>query len=395
MKLWRKLIAVIIALLIAGLIAYGFMPKPTMVEAVRITRGDLRVTVSEEGMTREKDRYVISAPVAGYLGRIALENGAAVEAGGVVAVIGPAPSVPLDPRSREMALANVSGAAAALSAASENAKSASAQAVYAEAQQKRESELLASGFVSKDDAERAESSAKSARASYESARYNVQAASDALKAAKAVLRSFGASGGRQDAVRVTAPVAGAVLRIIKKSEGMVVPGDPIMEVGNPASLEVEVDLLSSDALRVRPGMRVLLDRRDGQPPLEGVARVVEPSGFTKISALGVEEQRVWVICDITSPHEQWKNLGDAYRLEATFIIDEGKNLLLAPEGALFQHEGGWAAFLYDDGKARMVLVKVGRRNGINAEVLGGLGEGQLVINYPDRSLTDGAKVKLR
>ena len=395
MKLWRKLLAIAIALLVAGLIAYGFMPKPTMVESVRVSRGDLRVTVSEEGRTRVKDSYVISAPVAGYLGRIGLENGTALKAGEPVASIGPSPSALLDPRTREMAVANTSAAEAAMSAASETAKSARAQAVYAEAQLKRESELFKSGYVSKDDYERADSSAKSALASSESAAYNVEAARDALEATRVVLKRFGGSGGRRDTVRVAAPVAGEVFRIIKKSEGMVQPGDPIMEIGNPESLEVEVDLLSSDALRVRPGMRVLLDRRDGQPQLEGVVRVVEPSGFTKISALGVEEQRVWVICGITSPHEQWKTLGDAYRLEATFVIDEGRGLLLAPEGALFQHAGGWAAFLYDDGKARMVQVKVGRRNGISAEVLGGLSEGQLVINYPDRSLIDGAKVKLR
>lgn len=395
MKLWRKILLIGTALLIAGLIGYGFLPKPLNVEVVRIERGDLRVAVIEEGRTRVKDSYAISAPVAGYLSRIGLEAGSTVRAGQSVAELGPAPSAMLDPRSREQAVAAVSAAEAALSAASKNTELSDAQDAYAEEQLKRTKELFTSGYVSRDEYERAETAARSARAASESARYSEEGARHSLSGAKAALNRISGSTRDKDIVRISSPVSGVVLKVLKKSEGMVQAGELIMEVGNPNSIEVEVDVLSDDALRISPGMKVLFERRDGYGQLEGVVRLIEPAGFTKVSALGVEEQRVWIICDITSPYEKWRALGHGYRMESAFILSEGKGLLLAPEGALFRQAEGWAAFLYDDGIARMITVKVGRRDGIRAEVLDGLKEGQLVIAYPDRSLKDGGRVKLR
>jgi HlyD family secretion protein len=196
-------------------------------------------------------------------------------------------------------------------------------------------------------------------------------------------------------VAVRAPVAGTVLKIAHKSEGTVSTGQPLMEIGDPAALEVEVDVLSADAVRLHPGTRVVFERWGGEGALEGVVRVIEPAGFTKVSALGVEEQRVWVVVAFTSPATQWARLGDGYRVEASFVLWEGLDVLQIPAGALFRDGDGWAVYAVAQGQASKRLVKVGQRTGLRAEILSGIQVGERVINHPDDRIRDGVAVRAR
>jgi HlyD family secretion protein len=206
---------------------------------------------------------------------------------------------------------------------------------------------------------------------------------------------FRSSAGASSVLAVVAPVAGRVLAVPHESEGVVQPGQPLIEIGNPATLEVLVEVLSTAAVKIRPGARVLLDRWGGPGTLEGRVRVVEPAGFTKVSALGVEEQRVRVLADIVSPAEQWQSLGDGYRVEAAFVLWEGKDLLLAPTSALFRKGEGWALYVAEGGRARLRSVKVGERNGLDARILDGLKAGDQVIAHPDEKIVEGVRVKAR
>jgi HlyD family secretion protein len=190
-------------------------------------------------------------------------------------------------------------------------------------------------------------------------------------------------------------VSGRVLKVHRESEGVVNAGEPLLDVGNPGSIEVKVEVLSADAVKIRKGTPVLFERWGGDTPLEGTVQVVEPSGFTKVSSLGVEEQRVLVIIDITSPPGTWQRLGDGYRLEASFIIWEGKEVLQTPASALFRVGDGWAVFTVVNRRARLRAVEVGHRNGLTAEILSGLTEGEMVITNPDDSIRDGMRVRLR
>jgi HlyD family secretion protein len=194
---------------------------------------------------------------------------------------------------------------------------------------------------------------------------------------------------------VVSPVAGRILKLHRESEGIVAVAEPLVEVSNPRSLEVEVEVLSSDAVRISPGTRVLFERWGGDQPLEGAVRRIEPVGFTKISALGVEEQRVLVIADFTSPAETWERLGDNYRVEAVFVLWEGDNVLQVPASALFRLEQDWAVFVAANGHAGLRPVQVGHRSGLNAEITSGLQEGERVITHPGNEIEDGAAIEFR
>jgi HlyD family secretion protein len=194
---------------------------------------------------------------------------------------------------------------------------------------------------------------------------------------------------------VRAPVAGRVLKLLHESEGAVAAGQPLLEIGNPETLEVEVEVLSTHAVKIAPGSKVMLDRWGGEGSLQGVVRVVEPSGFTKISALGVEEQRVRVIVDFSSPRDVWQRLGDGYRVEARFVLWEGADVLQLPTSALFRHGEGWAVFALDGRRARLTPVEIGRRAGLATQLLSGLAAGAQVVSHPDDTIRDGARVKPR
>ncbi|PKN51314.1 MAG: efflux transporter periplasmic adaptor subunit [Deltaproteobacteria bacterium HGW-Deltaproteobacteria-13] len=396
-SLRRKLLIIGIVLIVAVLLVYGFLPKTQKVDLVPVTRGPLQITIEEEGRTRLKERFVISAPTAGYMRRIHAKVGDPVKKGQVVATLEPLQSQALDPRSRATGEASVFAADASLKAAIERERAATADADYTQQRLERLKALYAKGSIAKDQFDQIDSEARKARAVQRSAGAAVNVAKSELDRAKIALQNFTAvkRSGKNDAVKVTSPLNGVVYRVYRESEGAVNVGDPLMDVGNTGDLEVRVEVLSSDAVKIKKGTPVLFKRWGNDEPLAGIVRLVEPAGFTKISSLGVEEQRVLVIVDITSPPEKWQVLGDGYRMETHFIIWEGKNILQIPASALFRLGKDWAVFVEERGKARRRVVSVGQRNGLTAEILSGLKENEKVIAYPDDSIGEGTKIRQR
>jgi HlyD family secretion protein len=395
---WKRWLGFGTALsIVVLLVVYGFRPEPVLVEITEVKRGPLQLTVEEEGKTRVKDRYVVSAAVAGFARRVKLEVGDRVTQGQLLLSLEPLRPNVLDPRSRAEAAARVAAAEAVLNAAEERVRAATADAGYWEGQLGRTQMLYQSGDVSKEAFDRAVSETARVEASRRSAEHAVEEARSNLEAARAALRYSAASMPRitGELVAIRAPSSGRVLKVVHKSEGVVNPGDPLLEVANARSLEIEVEVLSADAVRIAPGTRVLLERWGGNAPLEGRVRLGEPVAFTKISALGVEEQRVLVIVDLTSPPELWERLGDGYRVEARFILWEGQDVLQVPSSALFRHGHGWAVFTMQDGVARIRPVETDHRNGLAAELVSGLSVGEKVITHPDNSIKDGTPVKAR
>ncbi|OYY92868.1 MAG: efflux transporter periplasmic adaptor subunit [Hydrogenophilales bacterium 28-61-23] len=397
-KPWRGRVAyLLIGLAVAAGIGYGFMPRPVAVELAQVRKGDLAVTVDEEGKTRVRERYVIAAPVAGHARRIDLKVGNAVAAGQVVANIEPARAASLDPRSRAQAVARLEAVRAALRAAGESARATAAEARLAEQALARAESLGRAKFLSPAALDQARARLQVDQATRQAAEYAVQVARHDVEAARAALiqTSALAAGAAAETLRVAAPVAGNVLSVPHESEGAVLAGQALLEIGNPRSLEVVVEVLSTAAVKIGAGARVLLDRWGGDRTLQGRVRLVEPAGFTKVSALGVEEQRVRVIVDIASPPEQWRSLGDGYRVEASFVLWRGSDLLLIPTSALFRHAQGWAVFVVEAGRARLRPVKIGQRNGLTAQVIEGLRMGDKIVAYPDDKIADGVRVKAR
>jgi HlyD family secretion protein len=335
--------------------------------------------------------------VTGYVQRVRLNVGDAVSEGQIVARLEPLRSTALDPRSRAEAEARVETAQASLTAAEESTQVAAEEARYAETELGRLQALFDAGTIAREQLDRAETEARRTQANLETSRANVNVAERELDAARVALKDFAAERNAAPAalVAVRAPTAGRVLKRFRESEGVVNAGESLVEVGSPRTLEVEVEALSSDAVRLTPGTRVLFERWGGDYPLEGIVRTVEPFGFTKISALGVEEQRVLVIVDFTSPREQWERLGDGYRVEAVFILWEGEQVLQVPSSALFRFGDGWAVFAIAEGKAARRVVEVGHRSGLTAEIVSGLDEGQRVITHPSNDIDDGTEVTIR
>ncbi|MDE1983873.1 MAG: efflux RND transporter periplasmic adaptor subunit [Gammaproteobacteria bacterium] len=396
MKNLRRLILLVVAVLIIGGIVYAYLPQAVHVSVTTVSRGPMEVSIEDEGRTRVQERYVVTAPVSAYAPRLDFHVGDSVRAGQILALLEPLPPGVLDVRSRAEAQARLAQAKAALHAAQTNSDAARAAADYAQREFLRSRELMNTGAVSQAMLDQAESEARrntallaSARAAIDVARYDVAAAETALRYTTALARNMGG-----EKVPVTSPVDGVVLAVDHQNEGVVSPAQPLITVGDPHSLEVTVDLLSSDAVRVRPGTRVVLTRWGGTRPLEGRVRNVEPVAFTKISALGVEEQRAWVIVDITSPQKEWSRLGDAYRLEAHFIVWSAADVVRVPTSALFRRSGSWAVLAVASGRLVERVVKIGERGDEFAQVLDGLSPGDAVVTFPDDSLRPGDRAKI-
>jgi HlyD family secretion protein len=386
----------IVAVLVAAALAWGFWPRPVLIETGEVTRRPLQVTVEEEGRTRVRDRYVLHAPVAGYLRRIELDVGDPAPQGETLAVLDPLRSPVLDPRARAEAEARVAATRAALARAEAAARQAKAEAELAAEEYRRREDMLARALISRSEFDQARSQMQAMAAAQDASRSAVEVARYELEAAQAVLRHYEASGtdAPLETVPVRSPVDGRVLKVMQESAGVVAAGQPLLEVGDPRRLEVEVEVLSRDAVRIEPGGRVLFERWGGADVLEGVVRTVEPTGFTKISALGVEEQRVLVIADIRSAPEAWQRLGDGYRVEARFIVWESQDALTVPASALFRRDGGWATFVVENDRARLRQVEIGAGSGLLTEVVAGLSAGDLVIVHPDDAVADGGRVEL-
>jgi HlyD family secretion protein len=327
---------------------------------------------------------------------VQLDVGDSVEQGEMLLGITPLQSQVLDLRSRAGATAAVAAAQSTLSAAKEQASAMGAAGALAMTELKRLQPLADKGLASQGELDRAETEVKTTAAEKRSSDFNVKVASYELQAARSVLE-YGAAGESEPVVRVPvkSPIKGKILKVLRECEGPVRTGEPLLELGDPAALEVEVDVLSADAVKIKPGMKVLFERWGGDRPLKGVVRVVEPVGFTKFSALGVEEQRVMIISDFTSPIEQWQRLGDGYRLEAKFVLWHEDDVLQVPASSLFRYGEGWALFTVNEQRAQLREVEVGQRNGLVAQISTGVQEGDMIISHPSEEIEDGVRVALR
>jgi HlyD family secretion protein len=385
----------VVTIVITGLLIWGFLPQAIPVEALQAHRAPLTITIEEEGKTRVIDRYIISAPVDGITCRLKYDVGDEVKQDQVLMSITPLQSQILDPRSRAQAEAQVAAARAALSSAEQQFNSAKAAEALSALELERLKPLLAKGLIARDAYDRASTDAHSRLAEKRSAGFNVEVAQYELKAAQSVLDvNTNASDNSPERIPVSSPINGKVLKVNHECEGPVRTGEALLEVGDPQALEVEVDVLSADAVRIKPGMDVVFDHWGGEQHLTGVVRVVEPVGFTKVSALGVEEQRVLIIADFHSPNSSWQKLGDGYRVVARFILWHHEDVLQIPTSSLFQSNQQWAAFVVENGKAVKREVSIGKRNGLAAEVLSGIVEGERVINHPPENVDDGVRVEI-
>jgi HlyD family secretion protein len=373
----------------AGLAALLLRPAKVPVETARVAPGTLTVTVDEEARTRVHDRYLVSTPVAGRLSRISLRDGDAVRKGQVVARIAPAP---LDPRGQDVASARLQSALATARAADVAVVRTRATMEQAKRDRERTEQLARQGIVTPEQLEQARLAEVSRSKELESAQFAAQAAAHEVEVARAGTTGANPDEDCPDVVVVTSPINGRVLRVVEQSERVVQPGTELVELGDPATLEIVGELLSSDAVRVQPGARVMIDQWGGDTPLTGRVRRVEPSGFTKISALGVEEQRVRVIID---PTDRETALGDGFRVEVRIVVWEGTRVVKVPVAALFRRGTAWTVFTVREDRAVARAVEVGQRNQLEAQVRSGLNEGDVVILHPDDKLTDGARVRTR
>ncbi len=392
MAIRRWVLIVLVAIAVALGIAYGFMPRPVPADVVRVSRGLLVVTVEEEGKTRVKERYTVTSPVEGFLRRIDLDVGDRVKKGQTVAVVEPPRSSVHDPRTLAEYRAALSMAEAALKGAKERQRAVEAEREYAAKKLERTKRLFERGVVSSDEMDHVRSNAESAEAELKAAEAAVKAARFDLEKARAAV-TFSAARGGERTLELRSPVDGRVLKLHRESEGAVMPRDPLVDIGDPGKLEVVTEVLSADAVRIKKGATVFFERWGGREPLSGRVTTIEPAGFTKVSSLGVEEQRVNVIAEITAMPEEARKMGDGYRVDAKFVIWKGKSVLKVPVSALFRHGDGWAVFVVKNGRARRRALKVGHMNGLFAEVISGLKEGETVIAHPDDDIDDGVRMR--
>jgi HlyD family secretion protein len=381
---WQKrLYWLVPALLVLAGLIYGFWPRPVSVDTVTVERGPLRQVVEQEGRTRVVERYRVAAPVTGRLRRLSLEAGDRMQQGEPLLRIDPAAPALLDPRRRGRARAGLKQAEAEL-------KAARAEAELAQSELERTRRLVEQDKMARAELDRRRAKARSAEARLEAARYAVEAARYEARRAERLRQA----DTPDESLTVTAPVNGRILEVHQESRTPVSPGQPIITLGNPGSLEVVTEVLSGDAVAIAPGMPVEYTGWGGDKVLSGEVERVEPAGFEEVSALGVEERRVNVISTLTSPREEWQGLGAGYRVLANFVLWSADDALQVPEGALFRHEGGWAVFrVTAEGTARLQPVEVGRSGKLSRQILHGLQAGDRIITHPPDTLTEGTPVQ--
>lgn len=392
----RRGLSAVLAILLVGMFVAAVMPKPVQVDMVTVEQGDLLVTVDEDGQTRVKDRYVIDAPLDGHVGRIEIDAGDPVEEGAVVARIVPLSPPLLDARTKAEAEARLAAAEAAKRQAGATISRAQAAVQLASLEAERQANLGPSGATSMQAVEQSEFELRGKREELSSARFAARVAEHEAHVAEAALGRLGAKGLKGDEqLEVHAPVGGRVLNVFRQSEGVVRSGAELLEIGDPQALEIVVDVLTSDAVGIRRGANVVIERWGGERPLKGHVRTVEPSAFTRVSALGVDEQRVNVIIDLDDPPEVWADLGDGYRVEARIVVHEAKKVVKVHDSAVFRDGDGWAVYRVDDRKAVLTPIEVGARNGLEVEVVTGLEPGMLVVAHPGEQVEDGRSVRSR
>ena len=390
--------ALLVAILVAALI-YAFRPQPVPVDLAVIERGVLTVTIDGDGQTRVREVYVVSAPLSGRVLRIERHVGDEVIANEtLLATIQPGDPSFLDRRAQAQAEAAIKAAEAAFALAEAEQARALAELDFARAELRRADELSKRGNISQRDLDRAKLELRTRSAALSTAKASIEMRRFELETARAALIQPGEEGGEGDrqacCVEVYSPVDGRILRVIHESEGVVAAGAWLVELGDPADLEIVVDLLSGDAVRVREGAEVTIEDWGGVS-LAGRVRRVEPYAFTKVSALGIEEQRVNVIVDFTDPQEKWQGLGHGYRVDAHILDWRGEDVLKLPLGALFRDGDSWAVFVAEDGVAKLRHIEIDHSTGREAEVLDGLAEGTTVILHPGDRISDGVRVLSR
>jgi len=384
---------------IAVAIWYSFQPQPVPVDISTVEKGMLRVTVNEDGKTRIKDYYIVASPLSGRLTRIALRPGDDVYSGEtLIATIEPMDPSLLDPRSRAEAEAREKAAEARFKQSKTAKVKAEKEMQNAESRMGRMKAASLKNAVNEDELDRAVLQYNTRAEDYRSANFAIEIAKFELEQAKAAWIRTKTEDGSPSTVgqfEIKSPITGRVLRVFQESAKVVQPGNRLVELGDPQDLEVVIDVLSSDAVKIEPGNRVLLEQWGGEKPLDGRVRLIEPSAFTKISALGVEEQRVNVVVDFKMPQSKQETLGDGFRMEARIVIWEKNDVLKVPTSALFRNDNNWYVFVIEEGKAATRKLQIGQRNGLEAEILEGLSENERIIVHPSDQVTEGVQVVAR
>ena len=429
----KRLLWLCVASGIIAALVYGFMPKPVPVDIAHVSRGSLSVTVNEDGKTRLRDRFLISSPLAGHLHRIKVRAGDPVFAPNgskqlpddadsaeaqnstttayspgaatvsELAVIDPVDPVLLDSRQIAQAELRVKSSELAIKSAGAARQKAVVNLEWARTDVERRKGLTGKGAGSKQELEDAEMLVRSRTEDLNAAKFSEEIARFELDLSRAALlrsRPLAPDETEKWLLRIQSPINGVVLKVLQESETIVQVGTPLLEVGDPRDLEVDVEVLSTDAVKIQPGQIMWLKHWGGERPLTARVRLVEPQGFLKLSALGVEEQRVHVIAQFDDPFESRRSLGDGYRVEAEIVIWQKEDVLKVPTGALFREPNttdpaDWSVFVIEQEQARKRHVKIGRRNGLEAEVIDGLHEADTVIVHPSDRIVDQIAVKPR
>ena len=391
----RRLITWTLGLGLIGAIGYGLRTRPIEVEIGAVTRGPLTVHVVEEGKTRIRNRYIVSAPVAGQMKRVPLKNGDVVKANEtVLTTVEPAISPLLDPRAKAEAEARLQATEAAKLKAGQSLDMAHTAEKFALQNWDRAKKLTQAKSISDTDRDNAERDYEMRLRETRAAEFAVKVAEYEFAQAKATLMQI-TTPGNSTVIEVKSPVSGYVLRVMQESATIVTPGVQILEVGDKSDIEIEAEILSRDAVAIKEGAPVSIEQWGGDKPLEGRVRRIEPAAFTKVSALGVEEQRVIVLSDMVNPPPDAQRLGDRYRVEVRVAVWHGDDVLLVPAGALFREGSEWKTFVFDNGFARKKVLNAGHTDGRMTEVLDGLKANDQVLLHPPDTVKDGAQVRQR
>jgi HlyD family secretion protein len=387
----------LLGLVIALIILWALRPAPLVVEVATISKGEFTQQVIEEGHTRPRDVYIVTASVAGNLQRVSWEAGDKIKKGDEVAKIFPNISNLLDIRSEQELKERIQSLTASYERATVLVASANVAYKSASADYQRNLILVKRGYVSRSEFDHQELQLALRKKEFESAQFSANAAKHELEQAKVTLAQIQTGQLQQDEhfVKILAPVDGQVLKVEHESGGPISSGEAILSIANVNELEIVADILSTDAVKIKAGDAVSIEHWGGDKPLQGTVRLVEPGGFMKISALGVEEQRVNVIIDITSSREQWANLGAEFRVEVAILVFKSQNVLQVPISALFRHNDRWAVFIISNNKARLREIAIGRRNTQTAIVTTGLSVGDKVILYPGERIADGVRIAVQ
>ncbi len=400
----KRLLLVAVVIAVGAGILSAFMPKPVRVDAETVESGPMEVAIRDDGRTRIRERYVVSTPISGRLRRIDLDVGDLVKTGETpVARMEPTSPTLLDPRALAQAKARVKAAQGRLSRSDIELERAKVELEQAQIDVNRQEDLRKKNATTESAVEQAQLTLRTKKEDVNAAEFSKEIAQYELELEEAGLLHVSREQASEDEAEkkqtnefeIHSPITGRVLRVMKESSAVVAPGESLLEIGDPQDLEIVVDVLSSDAIRIKPGQLARLEQWGGEEPLIGVVRLVEPSGFTKISALGVEEQRVNVVLDFVGSIGERESLGDGYRVEASIIVWESPETISIPTGALFRDGENWAVFVIEEKLARLKHVEVGENNGLQVQIISGLKAGDQIVQHPSDQLADGVEVEIR